>query len=176
MTKSILQSGVSSAAIGIIVAIVVLAGFIGYTMLSRSSDETMVTETDTMETGDSMMNDSVLEGDTETRDESMRGDDSMQQDEMMDSVQVIEVEGGAFYYEPDEITVKKGDTVKIVLTSADMMHDFVIDELNVASPVIESGDTGEVTFTATEAGEYEFYCSVGEHRAKGMVGTLIVEE
>jgi len=32
-----------------------------------------------------------------------------------------------------------------------------------------------VTFVADKAGEYEFYCSVGQHRANGMVGKLIVK-
>ena len=57
-----------------------------------------------------------------------------------------------------------------------MMHDFVIDELNVKSEIIKSGETGEVEFTPDTIGEFEFYCSVGQHRANGMVGTLIVEE
>jgi cytochrome c oxidase subunit 2 len=91
-------------------------------------------------------------------------------------VQIFEVEGGSFYYKPNEIRVKKGDPVKIVLKSVDMMHDFVIDELNVKTEIIESGDTTEVEFTPNEVGDFEFYCSVGQHRANGMVGTLIVEE
>ena len=31
-------------------------------------------------------------------------------------------------------------------------------------------------FTADKAGSFEYYCSVGEHKAMGMVGTLKVEE
>lgn len=91
-------------------------------------------------------------------------------------VQIVQVEGGSFYYKPNEIRVRKGQPVKIVLNSVDMMHDFVIDELNVKSEIIKSGETGEVEFTPDTIGEFEFYCSVGQHRANGMVGTLIVEE
>lgn len=95
----------------------------------------------------------------------------------MDSeVRTIELEAGAFYYKPETITVKKGETVKIVMTSKDMMHDFVIDELGVKLPVTQSGETNTVEFTATQAGTFEYYCSVGQHRAQGQVGTLIVEE
>ncbi len=93
-----------------------------------------------------------------------------------DGITVIEVEGGSFYYKPNEIRVKKGETVKIVLKSVDMMHDFVIDELDVKMPITKSGETNEVTFTADTVGEFEYYCSVGQHRAQGQVGTLIVEE
>jgi heme/copper-type cytochrome/quinol oxidase subunit 2 len=94
----------------------------------------------------------------------------------VEDIKVVEVVGGSFYFKPNEIVVKKGEKVKIVLNSADMMHDFVVDELAIKSSIVKSGETGEVEFIATEAGEYEFYCSVGNHKAMGMVGTLIVEE
>ena len=40
----------------------------------------------------------------------------------------------------------------------------------------EADDYGELVFEATEAGEYEFYCSVPGHREAGMVGKIIIEE
>jgi heme/copper-type cytochrome/quinol oxidase subunit 2 len=86
------------------------------------------------------------------------------------------MEAGSFYYSPNEIRVKKGETVKIVMKSVDMMHDFNIDELDVKLPITKSGETNSVEFTADTVGEFEFYCSVGQHRANGQVGTLIVEE
>jgi heme/copper-type cytochrome/quinol oxidase subunit 2 len=91
-------------------------------------------------------------------------------------VMVIDLEAGSFYYTPNTITVKKGTPVKIVMTSVDMMHDFVIDELDVKLPIVQSGNTGEIEFIPETVGEFEYYCSVGEHRANGQVGTLIVTE
>lgn len=91
------------------------------------------------------------------------------------AVQIIEVEAGSFYYEPNEIRVKQGDKVRIVMNSVSMMHDFVIDELGVKMPFVQNGDIGTVEFTANEKGSFEYYCSVGQHRAQGQVGTLIVE-
>src|SRR3989344_7902085 len=88
----------------------------------------------------------------------------------------IKVEGGSFYFKPNEIRVKVGEPVVITFNAVDMMHDFVIDELNVRTDVIKAGGSDTVMFTPSEVGEYEFYCSVGQHRANGMVGTLIVEE
>jgi uncharacterized cupredoxin-like copper-binding protein len=38
----------------------------------------------------------------------------------------------------------------------------------------EPSHEGTVTFTPTEAGTYEFYCTVAGHKASGMVGRLIV--
>ncbi len=86
----------------------------------------------------------------------------------------ITVEAGAFYYKPNTITVKKGEKVQIVLKSVDMMHDFNIDELNVHSPIVKSGTENTVTFTADKVGKFEYYCSVGQHRKNGQVGTIEV--
>lgn len=89
---------------------------------------------------------------------------------------VVEVEGGMFYYKPDMIKAKQGDTIKLVFKNVSGMHDFVIDDLSVKTPVIKQDETTEVTFVAETVGTYEFYCSVGDHRARGMVGTLVIEE
>ncbi len=103
-------------------------------------------------------------------------DDTLMGEETTEgSVRTITMEAGSFYYSVPEIRVKQGDTVRIEMTSVDMMHDFTIDELGVKSPIVESGDSTTIEFVAGEAGEFEYYCSVGEHRANGQVGTLIVE-
>lgn len=90
-------------------------------------------------------------------------------------VKTVAIEAGAFYFNPKEIRVKKGEKVKIVLTAKDMMHDFTIDELKVKLPLTKAGETNSVEFTADQAGQFEYYCSVGQHRANGQVGKLIVE-
>jgi len=91
------------------------------------------------------------------------------------NVQVVSVEAGSFYFKPNEIHTKVGQSVKIVMTAKDMMHDFYIDELGVKLPITKAGETNTVTFTPTQKGTFEFYCSVGNHRQQGQVGRLIVE-
>ena len=91
-------------------------------------------------------------------------------------VKVVNIEAGSFYYKPNEIRVKKGEKVKVVIKSVDMMHDFVIDELSVRTKIAQAGEIVGVEIVANEVGEFEFYCSVGNHRDMGMVGTLIIEE
>lgn len=88
----------------------------------------------------------------------------------------IAIEAGSFYFKPNLIRVKKGEKVKLTLNSVSMMHDFNIDELGIRIPVTKSGNSGTVEFTANKVGEFEFYCSVGEHRQLGQVGKLIVVE
>jgi len=91
------------------------------------------------------------------------------------AVKTINVEAGSFYYNPKEIRVKKGEKVKIILTGRDMMHNFNINEFDVHSPMVNSGETTSIEFTASQTGSFEYYCSVGSHRQRGQVGTLIVE-
>jgi plastocyanin len=90
--------------------------------------------------------------------------------------QMIEVEGGGFYFKPNELRVKKGKTVRLTFKNADGFHDFVIDELNVRTKQINGGENDIVEFTPDKAGTFKFYCSVGKHRQMGMEGTIIVEE
>lgn len=91
------------------------------------------------------------------------------------SVKEITVEGSNFKFMPTEIRVKKGDTVRVIFKNTGGMHDFVIDELNVKTKVIQGGQEETVEFVADKEGSFEYYCSVGQHRQMGMKGTLIVE-
>jgi plastocyanin len=106
------------------------------------------------------------------------GTDTMLANESAPTARTLDIDMFSFGYSMDTITAKPGETITLNLTATDAMHNFVIDELNVKSATIKSGDNTTVTFTIPEsaAGEsYEYYCSVGNHRAQGMVGTLIVE-
>jgi nitrite reductase (NO-forming) len=57
----------------------------------------------------------------------------------------------------------------------DMMHTFVLDDFNVRTDILKSGSEETIEFGADKAGTFEYFCSVGDHRQKGMVGNLIVE-
>lgn len=85
------------------------------------------------------------------------------------------ISGGNYYYDINDITVKEGDIVTINFRSEDGFHDWVIDEFDAATNKISTGQDTNITFTADKKGTFEFYCSVGNHRAQGMVGTLTVE-
>ena len=75
-----------------------------------------------------------------------------------------------------DIRVKKGDKVRIEFTSTKGFHDWVVDEFNAATERVRDTDGSTfVEFVADKTGTFEYYCSVGEHRANGMKGKLIVE-
>ena len=85
------------------------------------------------------------------------------------------VTGSNFKFDVPEIRVNAGDTVKITFKNAAGFHDLVIDEFNVKTKQTTGPTEEVVTFVADKTGTYEYYCSVGQHRAMGMKGNLIVE-
>lgn len=97
------------------------------------------------------------------------------EDESVLTTKEFTLDGFNFGYDVTEIRVNEGDVVTINLTVSDGFHDWVVDEFDAATEKIRAGGLTSVTFTADKKGTYEFYCSVGSHRAEGMVGTLIVE-
>jgi plastocyanin len=92
----------------------------------------------------------------------------------VDGVKIFTVDGSNFKFEPNMITVNKGDKIKVVFKNTGGFHDFVIDEFNVKTKQIGANAEDSVEFTADKTGSFEFYCSVGNHRAMGMKGTLVV--
>lgn len=102
-------------------------------------------------------------------------DDHRESSEAAEGAREIEVSASSFAYDPDEIEVKVGEDLAIVLTSTDILHDFTIDELE-AHVAADAGETATGGLRADEPGSYTFYCTVSGHREAGMEGTLVVEE
>lgn len=90
-------------------------------------------------------------------------------------VKEFTISGKNFSFTPSSITVKKGDRVKITFNNTDGFHDFVLDEYGVATKQAKAPASEVLEFTADKVGSFEYYCSVGSHRAMGMKGTLKVE-
>lgn len=87
----------------------------------------------------------------------------------------IIVEGGNFFFKPNELRVKKGEKVTITFKNSGGFHNLEIDEFNVKTKTIKDGETETIIFTPDKTGSFEYYCGVGNHREMGMKGTLIVE-
>lgn len=88
-----------------------------------------------------------------------------------------EIIDGKYYpqYSLKNITVNKGDLVRIKITVTSGMHDFKIDEFGVYSETPLNEET-VIEFVADEVGEFVYYCTKPGHRANGHWGTLIVKE
>jgi len=90
------------------------------------------------------------------------------------TVKTFTVDAKNFSFSPASISVKKGDTVKIILKNTEGGHDLVIDEFSARTKIINSGEEDAIQFVADKTGSFEFYCSVMSHREMGMKGTLTV--
>jgi cytochrome c oxidase subunit 2 len=71
----------------------------------------------------------------------------------------IEITAKQFTYEPDEITVKKGQPVILVIKSADVAHGLRFRDLNL-NVKIDKGATAELPFTPDKTGDFVGHCSV----------------
>ncbi|MFZ6035285.1 MAG: cupredoxin domain-containing protein [Patescibacteria group bacterium] len=142
----------------VVVSLIVLAviGVLVYSSMSKKPAETKVEE---------------------TKDASMVKDTpSIKSENGMMAENVLTVEGSNFKFVPDTLTVKKGQKTRLVFKNMQGMHDFKVDELGIKTEILKTGGEQSVEFTADKSGTFEFYCSVGSHRAMGMKGTLVVEE
>ena len=74
------------------------------------------------------------------------------------STLTIAISAERFSFSPNEITVKKGEEVKLVIKSKDVSHGLVIQDLGVRTEV-KKGQASEVKFTAESAGTYEGRCA-----------------
>jgi cytochrome c oxidase subunit II len=71
----------------------------------------------------------------------------------------IEITAKRFTYEPDEITLKKGQPVVLVLKSVDVAHGLRLRELSV-DVKIPAGGSQEVRLTPQKTGNFAAHCSV----------------
>lgn len=97
-------------------------------------------------------------------------------------------------FTPDAITVKEGETVRIVVRNdGKLMHELVLGNLETHEehaalmlkfPNMEHdepfmvhvapGKTGEIVWNFNRAGEFAFACLVAGHYQAGMVGKVVV--
>lgn len=83
---------------------------------------------------------------------------------------------GEMYIELSESSFTPGEYTIEVVNEGNATHDLVVERDGAdvaASDTINPGESTTLTVTL-EAGEYVFYCSVGNHRAMGMLTTVTV--
>jgi cytochrome c oxidase subunit II len=89
---------------------------------------------------------------------------------------VLEITAKRFEFSPGQITLKKGETVKLRLISQDVHHGFFLRPLKLDEE-IAPGETTEVTVTPQTAGTFTLICDhfCGENHGN-MKMTVVVEE
>ncbi|MFA9288639.1 MAG: plastocyanin/azurin family copper-binding protein [Weeksellaceae bacterium] len=163
-----------------LIVILLLAGAVVYLAMNRNSSQTTNngTEITNEATSDESMTPSgAMEAsdDAMTADEKKMAPSGTMENETEGEVKEFTVKGDEFTFAPNTMTVNKGDTVRITFENTEGFHDLVIDEFDVATAQIQAGASETVEFVADKTGSFEYYCSVGQHRQMGMVGTLTVK-
>ena len=86
----------------------------------------------------------------------------------------IKIDSTEFRFDPNTITVKVGQPVRVLVTNTGALeHTFTIEDLDVDEPT-PIGKTVTVEFTPTKSGTFELICTVPGHKEAGMVGTVVV--
>ena len=92
-----------------------------------------------------------------------------------DNAQVIPITAQQFSFSPRDITIAKGTTVELDLTSVDVTHGFSLPDFSMRTDVMP-GQTSKVRVTFDQAGTFTFlcdhYCGSGH---EGMNGQIIVQ-
>ena len=86
----------------------------------------------------------------------------------------LAADAGALKFDKTELTAAAGKVTITMDNPSDIPHNVVID-----APDAKAGETvgkGEKSIASAdlEAGEYTYYCAVGNHRGAGMEGKLTV--
>jgi cytochrome c oxidase subunit 2 len=84
---------------------------------------------------------------------------SISQAQAQEASRRIEITAKRFMFSPNEVTVKEGRPVTLVLKSADVGHGIRFRDFNVDVKV-KAGGTAEVTFTPDKTGDFVGHCSV----------------
>ena len=93
-----------------------------------------------------------------------------------ETVEVAADPGGDIAFQQDALTAPAGSVTFEFTNQANIPHDFKIEQdgEQIGGTEVITGDTAQAT-VELEAGDYTFYCSVGDHRENGMEGELTVE-
>jgi cytochrome c oxidase subunit 2 len=73
------------------------------------------------------------------------------------SPRVIEIKAKRFAFEPNELTLKKGEPVVLRLTTADVVHGLYLKPLKIDAD-IEPGKTADVKVTPDQVGKFVAIC------------------
>ena len=74
-----------------------------------------------------------------------------------DSEKVIKITAKRYEYNPNKITLKKGETVTLEFTSLDRLHGFNCPDLGIRADILP-GKVSRVQVTPNKAGVFPFHC------------------
>lgn len=89
----------------------------------------------------------------------------------------FDVTASQFSFTPSTLTVRKGDTVVINLSTVDVPHGFAVTDFNFSLSATTPGQVVSGSFVPDQAGTFTFFCNVSCGTGhSSMKGTLVVTE
>lgn len=73
------------------------------------------------------------------------------------AIKTVEITAKRFEFSPNKVTLKKGETVKIHVTSQDVTHGLFLRALKIDTD-IPAGQSVDVTVTPTQVGSFTAIC------------------
>lgn len=148
--------------ISLVVGVVIIGGAL-WSVLSKEGDNVQNTEEDQI--AEEAMNTSNV---------------MLEEVSEQDPEEVLEIQMTAkqWSFDPSEIRLKKGQKVRLHITSEDVRHSLyaVVGEQEIYA-LLEPGQQETIEFTAMKSGEFMFVCMVQCGRGHSdMVGKIIVED
>ena len=70
----------------------------------------------------------------------------------------IKMTAKKYQFDPNTITVKKGERVRLLITALDRDHGFKLEAFGIKQK-LKKGDTETIEFTADKTGTFPFQCS-----------------
>lgn len=86
----------------------------------------------------------------------------------------VKIEASRAGFKPKVVTLRKGETVRVVLSTADDEHCFAVDALRIEKRIVP-GKTTEVDVVVDKAGTLPFYCCLEPDR-EALRGRIVVRE
>ena len=86
----------------------------------------------------------------------------------------LAADAGALKFDKTELTAKAGKITLTMDNPSDTPHNVVIDAPDAKAGETVGKDEKSVASADLKAGEYTYYCAVGNHRGAGMEGKLTV--
>lgn len=129
------------------------------------------------ETPDEQDEPEVPDEDEQETTEDLNGEETTEDE--TEEVREITIESEGTGYDTENVEVEQGETVEFTFVNNGGSHDLRLEnaegEDTAGTNVISEEETETFTYTFEESEDYEFFCSVGSHRAQGMEGTITVQ-
>jgi|SaaInlLV_10m_DNA_2_1039722.scaffolds.fasta_scaffold103379_1 cytochrome c oxidase subunit II len=94
----------------------------------------------------------------------------------LENAKELTMDASNWKFEASDVTINKGDSVRLIVNGKQGNHGLAIPELGIATGRIEEGGQQVIEFVAKKSGNYKYFCNVPcGHGHRDMKGFLKIE-